>query len=119
MLSITTVLILPSSTQRRTRWENSPGDSSAASTCSISKLPLSSRACKSMPMFFMRSNNNPNSSSKMNSAAFSPRATAAAANTMAISDLPVPAGPRIKVLEPVSIPPPSSASISRMPLVNC
>ncbi|MNR46349.1 hypothetical protein D3C85_1653020 [compost metagenome] len=70
-------------------------------------------------MFFMRSNSNPSSSSKINSAAFSPRATAAAAKTIEINDLPVPAGPRISVLEPVSMPPPSRASISRMPLVNC
>ncbi|MNR60738.1 hypothetical protein D3C85_1822990 [compost metagenome] len=55
----------------------------------------------------------------MNNAAFSPRATAAAAKIIEISDLPVPAGPRIKVLDPVSMPPPSRASISRMPLVNC
>ena len=40
------------------------------------------------------------------------------AKIIEISDLPVPAGPRIKVLEPVSIPPPNRASISRMPLVR-
>ena len=49
----------------------------------------------------MRANSRPSSSSNTNSAAFSPRATAATMKMIAISDLPVPAGPRISVLEPV------------------
>lgn len=49
---------------------------------------------------------------------FFARATAAAANTIEISDLPVPAGPRIRLLEPVSTPPPIKASSSRMPLLR-
>ena len=48
----------------------------------------------------MRANSRPSSSSNTNSAAFSPRAIAATTNTMATSDLPVPAGPRISVLDP-------------------
>ena len=64
----------------------------------------------------MRANSRPSSSSNTNSAAFSPRAIAATTKTIASSDLPVPAGPRISVLDPVSMPPPSSWSSSAMPL---
>ena len=64
----------------------------------------------------MRANNRPSSSSNTNSAAFSPRAIAATMKTIASSDLPVPAGPRISVLDPASTPPPSSWSSSAMPL---
>jgi hypothetical protein len=59
----------------------------------------------------------PSSSSKTNIAARSPRPTALATKVSARSDLPVPAGPRINVLEPVSMPPPSSASSSGKLLV--
>ena len=51
-------------------------------------------------MPFMRANSRPSSSSNTNSAAFSPRATAATTKTIAIRDFPVPAGPRISVLDP-------------------
>ena len=54
-----------------------------------------------------RSNNSPSSSSNMNNAAFSPRAIAATTKNNASSDLPVPAGPSISVLDPRSMPPPS------------
>ena len=40
----------------------------------------------------------------MNIAALSPRAIAAATKVSVSSDLPVPAGPRIKLLEPRSMP---------------
>jgi hypothetical protein len=41
---------------------------------------------------------------------------AAMANLIEISDFPVPAGPSIRVLEPDSTPPPSSASNSLRPV---
>ena len=41
---------------------------------------------------------------------------AATTKTIAASDLPVPAGPRINVLEPLSTPPPRIWSNSGMPL---
>ena len=47
-----------------------------------------------------RSNSRPSSSSKMNIAALSPRSIAATTKFRVSSDLPVPAGPRISVLEP-------------------
>ena len=58
-------------------------------------------------------------SSKMNNAARWPRPAAAAANCAASVDLPVPAAPTISVLVPSSMPPPSSASSSAMPLASC
>ena len=54
----------------------------------------------------------------MNRAAFWPRAAAAATNCAASDDLPVPAAPTISVLVPRSMPPPSSVSISAMPLAS-
>ncbi len=66
------------STQARTRCENSPGESSAASICSMNSLPASRIASRSMPSPLARANSKPSSSSKTNSAARSPRDTAAA-----------------------------------------
>ena len=56
---------------------NSPGDSSAASTCSMSSLPPSLQALPGRcPAPSARSNSRPSSSSKTNSAACSPRSDA-------------------------------------------
>jgi hypothetical protein len=64
----------------------------------------------------MRVVKSPISSSNTNIAAFSPRAIAATTKVITESDLPVPAGPSTSVLDPLSMPPPSSWSNSAMPL---
>ena len=66
-------------------------------------------------MALARSNSRPSSSSKTKSAARSPRAIAAVANCSANSDLPVPAGPRISVLEPLL----HAAAEQRVELARC
>src|SRR6476661_1279281 len=68
----------------------------------MKRLPLRSIFSRSMPRPFMRANNRPSSSSNTNSAAFSPRAIVATTKTIAERDLPVPAGPRISVLDPAA-----------------
>jgi hypothetical protein len=55
-------------------------------------------------------------SSKMKSAAHSPRLAAAIANWTATLDLPVPGAPTKSVLVPFSMPPPSSSSSAARPL---
>ena len=69
-----------------------------------------------MPLDRVKSS--PNSSSNINSAARSPRLTAATAIVIAMSDFPVPAGPMISVLDPLSIPPPKSWSNLAISLVS-
>ena len=94
----------------RTRCENSPGVSSAASTCSMTSLPASP----------MRLQVDAERLGPRRTAGRAPRRTRTAPparrarprrrrRCSASSDLPVPAGPRISMLEPRSTPPPSSA----------
>jgi hypothetical protein len=58
-------------------------------------------------------------SSKLNTAAWSPRSAAAPAYCSAIVDLPLPGGPISSVDVPRSTPPPSSWSSNATPLATC
>ena len=88
------------STARRTRWANSPGESSAVSIGWMAIWPESRYSVRSIPSPAVRSRMVSTRSSKAKMMARSPRSAAARAYWMASVDLPLPAGPRRTTLVP-------------------
>ena len=80
--------------------------------------PTSSSGRMSMPMPAQRVRSVLMLSSKMNSAAHSPRSRGRQRELHATVDLPVPGAPTNSVLVPFSMPPPSRSSSAAMPLGN-
>ncbi len=116
-LSIPTSWAPSRSTVTATRAAKAPGDSSVGSTCWSTRAPEASAWSIARLSLRARSTNVRVRSSKRNSMARSPRRAAVTAISVVRTVLPTPVGPMIRVQEPASSPPPSSRSISALPLL--